>query len=36
MDLFQQDLVNSGLELIAAEIVQDNPKSQLTNLKVGL
>lgn len=33
MGSFQQDLVNSGLELIAAEIVQDNPKSQLTNLK---
>ncbi|KAK2549897.1 Gamma-aminobutyric acid type B receptor subunit 1 [Acropora cervicornis] len=33
MGSFQQDLVNSGLELIAAETVQDNPKSQLTNLK---
>lgn len=36
MDSFQQDLGDSGLELIAAEIVQDNPKLHVTNLKVSL
>lgn len=36
MDWFQQDLISSGLELIAAEVVQNNPKSHIISLKVSL
>ena len=36
MDMFQEDLLNDGLELIASEIFSGNPKSHVENLKVSL
>ena len=35
MDTFQEKLINNDLELIATELFNDDPKSQLENLKVG-
>ena len=36
MHMFQENLLNDGFDLIAAEIFSDDPKSSIESLKVSL
>lgn len=36
MHMFQENLLNDGFDLIAAEIFSDDPKSGIESLKVSL
>lgn len=35
MDMFQENLINNDFELIASEMFNNDPKSQVENLKVS-
>ena len=36
MDTFQENLINNNFELIATELLNDDPKLQIENLKVSI